>query len=109
MRVATKFIKDAGQPNGIATLDGSGKVPTSQLPAGSSIAKSQTDTSWDGSTTTKNVTVSSDARGYLWQLLDNTNGYERIFCTIKATTSTNVQIVTSPALPAGTYRLVGVG
>jgi hypothetical protein len=67
------------------------------------------DTSWNGSDTTKNVTVSgTDARLSVWQLKDNTNDFEVIYCSIKATSSTNVLITVTPALPAGTYRLVGV-
>lgn len=106
-RVARKFIIGVGAANGLAPLDGSAKVDSTYLPSG--YQKSQTDTSWDGSTTTKNVAVSSDAREYIWQLLDNANDFERIHCIIKATSATNVQIVTSPALPAGSYRLVGLG
>lgn len=108
-RVPVKFLQGVGSANGLASLDGTGKVPSAQLPAGSSLGKELQDTVWNGTDTTKNVTVASDARQYLWQLLDNTNDFERIFCTIKATSATNVQITVSPALPSGTYRLVGVG
>lgn len=79
--------------------------------AGSSVEKFSSDTSWDGSTTVKNVTVSAsitDARTALWQLLDNTNNFERIYTRIEATSATNVRITVSPALPAGSYRLLGV-
>lgn len=68
-----------------------------------------TDTVWNGSDTTKNVTVSgTDARLAVWQLKDNSNDFEVVYCSIKATSATNVLITVSPALPAGSYRLVGV-
>lgn len=38
-RVAKKFIIGVGQANGLASLDGSGKVPTAQLPASGSIVR----------------------------------------------------------------------
>lgn len=111
MRVDKKFIIGVGQANGLASLDGSGKVPVGQLPAGSTIAKEELDTSWDGSTTLKNVTVSAltDARSGQWALHDNANDYARIYCDIRATSTTNVRITVSPALPVGNYRLVGIG
>lgn len=67
------------------------------------------DTSWNGSEVLKNVTVSgTDARLAIWQLKDNTNDFNVVYCEIKATTATNVMIVVGSPLPAGTYRLVGV-
>lgn len=69
------------------------------------------DTSWNGSDTTKTVTVSStidDARLAIWQLCDNTNDYERIFCSIKAISATQVTITVGTALAAGSYRLIGI-
>jgi hypothetical protein len=72
-------------------------------------ARFYTDTVWNGSDTTKNVTVSgTDARIAEWQLKDNANDFEIIYCSIKATSATNVLITAEPALPAGSYRLVGV-
>ena len=72
-------------------------------------ARYSTDTSWDGSTLVKNVTVSgTDARLAIWQLKDNTNDFEIIYCSIKATSATNILITVGSALPAGSYRLVGV-
>lgn len=72
-------------------------------------ARSQTDTVWNGTDLTKNVTISGlDARTAIWQLSDNTNDFEPIYCSIKKTSSTNVLITTGTALPAGTYRLIGV-
>lgn len=67
------------------------------------------DLTFNGSDTSKDVDVSStitDARNCIIQLLDNSNNYERIFCTLKATSASNVRIETSPALPAGSYRLI---
>lgn len=67
------------------------------------------DTSWNGSDTTKDVTVSGvDARFAIWDLKDNTNDFEKMYVSIKATSSTNVRITVGSPLPAGTYRLVGV-
>lgn len=66
------------------------------------------DTSWNGSDTTKDVTISGiDARYSLWQLKDNTNDFDVIYCSLKATSATNVRITVGSPLPAGTYRLVG--
>lgn len=84
---------------------------TSWVGAGSSVEKFSSDTSWNGSDTTKDVTVSStitEARTALWQLLDNANDFERIYTSIKAISATQVRITVSPALPAGSYRLVGI-
>lgn len=69
------------------------------------------DTVWNGSDTTKAVTVTTlnmDARKAVWQFKDNTNNYETIYAKITATSSTAVTIAVNVALPAGTYRLVGV-
>jgi hypothetical protein len=68
-----------------------------------------TDTTWNGTDTVKNVTVSgTDARLAIWQLKDNVNDFNVIYCELKATTSTNVRITVGSPLPAGSYRLVGV-
>ena len=67
------------------------------------------DTSWNGSDTTKDVTVSGiDARLAIWQLKDNSNDFEVMYVSIKGTSATNVRITVGSPLPAGTYRLVGV-
>ena len=67
------------------------------------------DTSWNGTDTVKDVTVSgADARLAIWQLKDNSNDFECMYVSIKATSATNVRITVSSPLPAGTYRLVGV-
>ena len=67
------------------------------------------DTSWNGTDTLKDVTVSgADARFAIWQLKDNSNDFECMYVSIKATSATNVRITVSSPLPAGTYRLVGV-
>lgn len=67
------------------------------------------DTVWNGSDVLKDVTVSGvDARYSLWQLKDNTNDFDVVYCSVKATSATNVRITVGTALPAGTYRLVGV-
>lgn len=67
------------------------------------------DTSWDGSTTVKNVTVSGlDATKALWQIKDNTNDFRIMYLDIKATSTTNVRITVNVPLPAGSYRLIGI-
>lgn len=67
------------------------------------------DTVWDGSTLVKNVTVSDvDATKAIWQLKDNTNDYEVVYCKIQATSTTNVRITVGYELPAGSYRLIGL-
>lgn len=65
---------------------------------------------FNGSDLTKDVDVTAfgkDARDCSIQFLDTAN--ERIYCTIKATTATNVRIETGIPLPAGTYKLVIIG
>jgi hypothetical protein len=69
------------------------------------------DTVWNGTDVTKTVTVSAsivDARNAIWQLCDNANDYERIYTSLKPISATQVQIDVSPALPAGSYRLIGL-
>lgn len=75
-----------------------------------SLLRFQSDTSWDGATTSKNVTTSivTDARTAHWQLLDNTNNFEVMYVKITATTASNINIATNVALPAGSYRLIGI-
>lgn len=75
------------------------------------VSKFLSDTTWNGTDTTKDVTVSSDiqdAREAIWALHDNTNDFDRIYCSIKAISATQVRITVSPALPAGSYRLIGI-
>lgn len=81
------------------------------VPAGSSTEKFSSDTVWNGSDTTKDVDVSatiSDARTALWQLCDNASDFERIYTKIQAISATTVRITVNPALPAGSYRLLGI-
>jgi hypothetical protein len=67
------------------------------------------DTVWNGSDTTKSVTVSGlDARKAIWQLKTNSGDFEVIYTSIKSTSATNVTITVGTALPAGSYRLIGV-
>lgn len=69
------------------------------------------DTIWDGVQTTQVFVVSSaitDARTCLWALHDNASDFEQIFCTIKSISATQVQVTVSPALAAGSYRLIGI-
>lgn len=74
-------------------------------------SKFESDVAFDGTQTTNNIDVSAsitDARKTVWQLLDNMNDFERIYCTIKATSAANVLVSTSVPLPAGNYRLIGL-
>jgi len=67
------------------------------------------DVPFNGVEVLKNVDVSStitDARTAIIQLLDNNNNFERINCSIKATTAANVQISTGVPLPVGSYRII---
>lgn len=75
------------------------------------VSKWVSDTVWDGVITLLNVDVSAevtDARNSMWQLRDNANNFEIMGVTILATSATNVRITTNVALPAGSYRLIGV-
>lgn len=84
---------------------------TMWISAGGSGEKFISDTVWNGSDTTKDIDVSStitDARTALWQLCENSNDFERIFTSIKAISATTVRITVAPALPAGSYRLIGL-
>lgn len=75
------------------------------------VSKFLSDTVWNGSDTTKDVVVSADiqdARNAIWALHDNTNDFDRIYCSIKAISATTVRVTVSPALPAGSYRLIGI-
>jgi hypothetical protein len=69
------------------------------------------DTVWNGTDTTKDIDVSAniqDARNAIWALHDNTSDFERIYTNIKTISATTVRITVSPALPAGSYRLIGI-
>lgn len=73
------------------------------------VSKFVSDIAFDGVSTIENVDVSSeisDARNAIIQLLDNSNDFERIIATIKATSASNVRIQTNAPLPAGSYRLI---
>ena len=75
------------------------------------VSKFVQDTVWDGIITTLDVNVSaeiSDARLAVWDLKDNANDFEKMFVTIKTISATTVRIEVAPALPAGSYRLVGI-
>jgi len=75
------------------------------------VSKFISDTSWNGTDTTKDIVVSStitDARNALWQLCDNSNDFERVYCVIKAISATTVRVEVTPALPAGSWRLIGI-
>lgn len=76
----------------------------------STVGRFKSDLTFDGVEVQKDVTVTGivDARTCQIQLLDASSNYERIFCKITATSTSNVRINTTPALPAGTYRLVVV-
>jgi hypothetical protein len=67
------------------------------------------DTVWTGSQSSKVVTVSGiDARKAIWQLTDNSNDYETMYPSIRATSATSVTITFGSNIPAGSYRLIGL-
>lgn len=67
------------------------------------------DTVWTGSQASKVVTVSGiDARKAIWQLSDNSNDYETMYPSIRATSATSVTITFGSNIPAGSYRLIGL-
>lgn len=73
------------------------------------VSKFISDVSFDGTVTTKDVDVSADitdARNSICQLRDNVNNYEIMNVSILATSASNVRIVTSVPLAAGSYRLI---
>lgn len=75
------------------------------------INKHVSDTVWDGIITSLDTDVSADivdARRAQWQLRDNANNFEIMGVVIKATSASNVRIEVNVALPAGSYRLIGV-
>ncbi len=75
-----------------------------------SVQRFSSDTAWNGTDTSKVVTVSStisDARTAIWQLRDNTNNYE-IMMVALTTSLTQVTITVGIPLPAGSYRLIGI-
>jgi hypothetical protein len=61
----TSATLDAGVANGVATLDGSGTVPISQLPSAVLGALSYQGT-WNASTNTPNLTSSVGSKGYYY-------------------------------------------
>ena len=61
----TAAEKDAGVPNGVATLDSGGKVPVSELPAAVLGALSYQGT-WNASTNTPTLTSSTGTKGYYY-------------------------------------------
>jgi hypothetical protein len=63
--LGTASTKDAGVANGVATLDGSGTVPISQLPAAVIGALSYQGT-WNASTNTPTLTSSVGTKGYYY-------------------------------------------
>ena len=63
--LGTASTKDAGVANGVATLDGSGTVPISQLPAAVLGALSYQGT-WNASTNTPTLTSSVGTKGYYY-------------------------------------------
>ena len=63
--LGTSATKDAGVANGVATLDGGGTVPISQLPAAVLGALSYQGT-WNASTNTPTLTSSVGTKGYYY-------------------------------------------
>jgi len=87
------------------------KIDTGSVFVPVAVSKYQSDTSWNGSQTSQTFTVSSslsDARTALWQLCDNANNFDRIYANIQPISATQVTVTVGIALPAGSYRLIGV-
>ena len=67
---------------------------------------------WTGSAKTVTYDVSasiSDATQAIWSLKDASNNYKQVVGpAIDHPTSTQVRVTVGTALPAGTYRLVGI-
>lgn len=63
--IPSSAITDKGLPNGVATLDGGGKVPVSELPAAVLGALSYQGT-WNASTNTPTLTTSVGTKGYYY-------------------------------------------
>jgi hypothetical protein len=61
--LGTAAYLDAGQPNGVATLDAGGKVPTSQIPQMGDLNYQGT---WNASTNTPTLTSSSGTKGFYY-------------------------------------------
>lgn len=75
------------------------------------VSKHVSDTSWNGTDTTKNVTVSSDvsdARNCIWQLRDNANNFEIMGVKITTPDAATVTIAVNVPLAIGSYRLIGL-
>jgi hypothetical protein len=69
-----------------------------------------TDTVWNGTDVTKTVTVTgvTDCRNMIWVLKNNSDNFKQMAVEISALSATQVKIDVAPALPAGSYRLVGL-
>ena len=124
--LGTAAALDAGVPNGVATLDAGGKVPTSQIPQMGDLNYQGT---WNASTNTPTLTSSVGTKGYyyvvsvsgstnlngitdwvvgdwavfngsVWQKIDNTDAVT----SVNGYTGTVVLTYTDVgAQPAGTY------
>lgn len=68
------------------------------------------DTVWNGTDTTKTVVISAitDCRNAMWILKNNADDYAQMAVKISTISATQVKIDVSPALPAGSYRLIGL-
>jgi len=74
---------------------------------------------WDGSTATVTYTVDgsdtpargrvSDSRQCIWQFKDNSNNHQVMDVKIDHPSATQVRVTSMIDLPAGTYRLIGIG
>lgn len=73
------------------------------------------DTSWNGSDTSKVVSITDieDVRNVKWSLHDNSGNFEEVYAKITASYTAafngSVTITVNVALPAGSYRLIGIG
>lgn len=71
---------------------------------------SEQDTAWDGSQLTQDFVVSGvlDARKANWQIKNNTDDFNIIYCPIYGIDAVTVRVTTAVPLPAGSYRLIGL-
>lgn len=65
--LATADISDAGSPNGAATLDGTGKVPTSQLPA-AVLGGVNYQGTWNAATNSPALASGTGTKGYYYKV-----------------------------------------
>jgi hypothetical protein len=86
------------QPNGIATLDSSGKLPTAQIPA-ALVGALQYQGAWDPSTNTPILTPSVGTKGQYYKVSTAATGYAKTITTANSsgTNATSIQLSFTPS------------